>query len=283
VKVAAILIDTARELLYRKTLWVYAGAVTLTLLGFTLVLRADVVNGLIGSLTVLGGQVHLGQTVLEASELVGWLQAGTAFVLYPLGILLSVFATASLVPRMVEKGTIDLLLSKPISRPALFLSRYLGAWLVTAATLVYLVGGLGAILALKTGVWNGGFLLSGLVIAIYFGCLLAFLVLAGVVLRSTTTSIMVAALVYVVSLGVAAPHANADWPLLITSHVWRALSQGLVEALYHALPRTYDIGQLAGALILHQGTVAWGPLLGSMASGGAALALATVYFMRKDY
>jgi ABC-type transport system involved in multi-copper enzyme maturation permease subunit len=282
-KVAALLLDTARELLYRKTLWVYAGIVTFTLAGFAVLLRTDVANGLIASVSVMGGQVRLGQTAVGVGEFVGWIQAGVAFVLYPLGILLSVFATASLVPRMLEKGAIDLLLSKPVSRPVLFLSRCLGAFLVTGATLVYLVGGLGVILGLKTGVWNGGFLLSGVVMAIYFGCLLAYLALAGVVLRSTTTSIMIAALVYLVSLVVRAPHANADWPLLITGRSWRILAQILVEALYHGLPRTYDIGQLVADLILGRESAAWGAVVGSAAPGAAALGLATLYFMRKDY
>ena len=125
-KLAAILIDTARELLYRKTLLVYFGIVTLTLLVFAVALQTDVAGGAIASLRIFGVPGHGapsgmtfggegGDAGLSADAFVRGMQLAVAFVLYPLGILLSVLATASLVPRMLETGVIDLLLSKPVS------------------------------------------------------------------------------------------------------------------------------------------------------------------------
>jgi len=297
VKVAAILLDTGRELLYRKTLIVYFGIVTLVLLFFILALQTDVSNGVIASLSVAGLKGNAspnafrlendapgpGMGGLTAETFVRYVQVGTAFALYPLAILLSVFATASLVPRMLEKGTIDLLLSKPITRPALFLSRYAGGLLAASLNLLYLTLGLAAILGWKTGVWNGGLVLSGLLMSLYFACLLAFTVLAGVLLRSTTVSIMITAALFFVSLIVRLPHANRDWPLLITSRASRFLAQAVVETLYHVLPRSYEFVQSAIGLIRHEGSVAWGAVLGSAGSGAVALALAVVYFSRKDY
>ena len=296
-RVAAILLDTGRELLYRKTIIVYFGVVTLVLLFFLLALQTDVANGVIASLTVAGlegsasqGGFHLGDGAAEpgmggltAEMFVRYVQLGMAFFLYPLAILMSVFATASLVPRMLEKGTIDLMLSKPITRPALFLSRYAGGVLTAALNLLYLTLGLAVILAWKTGVWNGGFVLSGLVMSFFFACLLAFTVLAGVLLRSTTVSIMITAVLFVASLLVRMPHSNRDWPLLITSRASRFLAQAVVETLYYALPRSYELVQSTVALIRHEGSVEWGAIFGSAASGALALALAVVCFSRKDY
>ncbi len=51
--------------------------------------------------------------------------ASPAF-LYVVGTFLAIFATAHLVPRLQEKGTIDLYLSRPVGRVALLLSRYAG-------------------------------------------------------------------------------------------------------------------------------------------------------------
>jgi ABC-type transport system involved in multi-copper enzyme maturation permease subunit len=184
---------------------------------------------------------------------------------------------------MLEKGTIDLLLSKPVSRPVLFGARYLGALLIAGANLLYFVGGIGVILALKTGVWNGGFFLSGLLMTVYFGSLLGFLVLCGALLRSTTIAIMAAALVYLVSLAVAAPHANADWPNLITSHFGRFATVSVVEVLYHALPRTFEMGTLITSLVLHRPIESWAPVFWTILSGGTALALAILWFRRADF
>jgi ABC-type transport system involved in multi-copper enzyme maturation permease subunit len=56
-----------------------------------------------------------------------------------------------------------------------------------------------------------------------------------------------------------------------------------VETLYHALPQSYDFVRSTMTLIRHEGGVAWGAVLGSVASAAVALAAAVVYFSRKDY
>lgn len=295
-KVLAIVLDTGRELAYRKTLLFYFGIVTLTHLFLLLALQTDVANGVITSIRLFGlegqaaphgfsfgngrGMEGLG---MDADQLVRLIQIGMTWTLYPVGVMLAVFATASLVPHMLEKGTIDLLLSKPVSRPVLFASRYLGALLVAGANLFYFVGGVGVILALKTGVWNGGFFLSGLLMTVYFGALLAFLVLVGVLLRSTTIGIMSAAAVYFTSLIVAWPHANADWPALLTSLPARWGTQALVEVLYHALPRTLELGKMVTSLVMQEPVYSWMPVVWTMVSGAGALLLAIVWFRRCDF
>ena len=296
-KVAAIVLDTGRELAYRKTLLFYFGIVTLTHLLLLLALQTDVVNGAITSIRLFGlegsasphgfgfgtGRAGEGGMGLNAEQLVRAIQIAMTWTLYPMGCMLGVFATASLVPHMLEKGTIDLLLSKPVSRPVLFASRYLGAFLVAGANLLYFVGGVGVILAIKTGVWNGGFFLSGLLMTAYFGALLAFLVLFGVLLRSTTIGIMSAAAVYFVSLMVAWPHANADWPALLTSRTARFGTQATVEILYHALPRTLELGNMVTDLVMQRPVASWMPVVWTIVSGAGALALAIAWFRRCDF
>jgi ABC-2 type transport system permease protein len=295
-KIRALVLDAARELLYRKTLLFYFGIVTLVHLFLILALQTDVADGAITSIKVfglegrassggftLGGPAGQQPDALTAAALVQGIQIGISFILYPMGILLAVFATSSLVPRMLEKGTIDLVLAKPVSRPALFAARYLGALLVAGANLIYLVGGVGLILGLKTGFWNWGFILSGLMMTAYFGALLGFLVLIGVLLRSTSIGLMLTTGIFIVSLVIRLPHSNRNWPMLLTSKTARFLAQALVESLYHGLPRTYDFGQIASELIMHRPVETWMPVLGTLASGLTALGLAILYFRRVDF
>ena len=295
-KLRAILLDACRELVYRRTLLVYFGIVTLTHLLLLLALQTDVANGMISSVRVFGLQgraaphgfsfgdsgaaAPLG---LDPATLVRGIQIAVTWVLYPMGMLLAIFATASLVPHMLEKGTIDLLLSKPVSRPALLLARYLGGLAIAGANLLYFAGGVGTILALKTGVWNAGFFLSALLMTAYFGALLAFVVLVGLVTRSTTVSIMASVLIYFVSLVVRLPHANADWPMLLSSRPARFAAQGAVEGLYHLLPRTWDLGYLVTALVLGRPVESWAPVGGTILSGAAALLVAVLWFRRVDF
>jgi ABC-type transport system involved in multi-copper enzyme maturation permease subunit len=295
-RIRALVLDTCRELLYRKTLLFYFGIVTLTHLVLLLALETDAANGLITSVRVFGMEGHAGRggfqldnraapggLMIDAATLVRGIELAVAWILYPMGILLSVFATASLVPRMLERGSIDLLLSKPVSRPALFAARWLGGFAVAAANLVYLVGGVGVILGFKVGIWNWGFLLSGLTMAVYFGALLGYLALIGILLRSTTIGVMMTAAIYFVSLIVRFPHANADWPMLITSRIGRFMAQTVVEVLYHVLPRTYEFGQIVTGLIMERPVASWAPVGATLLSGGAALGAAILLFRRTDF
>ena len=53
---------------------------------------------------------------IDIEKLVLGFESGFSAVLYFLCIFLAIFATAHLVPRMQEKGTIDLYLSRPVAR-----------------------------------------------------------------------------------------------------------------------------------------------------------------------
>ncbi len=100
--------------------------------------------------------------------------------------------------------------------------------------------------------------------------------------RSTTVSIMIAAFLFIVGIPAYFAH-QYDWHLLISSQVGRLAMQGIVEGLYHVLPRSIDMGHLAGVLILQEGAVAWGAVLNTAVVGAGALGVATVYFRRCDY
>ena len=78
-------------------------------------------------------------------------------------------------------------------------------------------------------------------------------------------------------------HDYADWPMLITSPVARFLTRATVEVLYHVLPRTYAVGQMATSLILHRPIDSWTPVLATLGSGAAALGAAIVLFRRIDF
>lgn len=279
--VLAILIDTWRELVYRKAIPVYFGIITLAHLFILIALQTDVVDGMVSSVKVMGLQGSTGELRIE--DLVSGAQLAIAYVLFPLGILMSLFATASLVPRMLEKGSVDLLLSKPISRPVLFASRYLAALVVASSSLIYLVTGILVILGFKTGVWNGGFFLAGIMMSIYFASLLGYAALAGVLSRSTSVAIMVTAVLFFLGLIVRFPHESTDWPMLITSRAWRFAALGLVETLFHALPRTEDFRVLVNDLTLGRQVTILGPVLNSLLAGGGALGLAMLYFSKKDF
>ncbi|QDV64900.1 ABC transporter permease [Crateriforma conspicua] len=120
------------------------------------------------------------------------------FVLVFLGILV----TASLIPDLLQPGSLHLLLSKPISRPMLFLTKFLGGCAFVFLCVVQLVIGLWLIAGLRLDIWNARLLWCIPVSVFLFSVFYSVSVLAGLRWRSPILSIgvtcMFGAIVFVV-------------------------------------------------------------------------------------
>ena len=74
------------------------------------------------------------------------------------GMIAAILVTSTIIPQMFEPGSINLLLSKPISRSALFVSKFLGACAFILLNVSLLIGGLWLIAGTRFGIWNYGIL-----------------------------------------------------------------------------------------------------------------------------
>ncbi len=121
-----------------------------------------------------------------------------ALILGVAGVFVAVMVTASMIPQTFEAGSIDLLLSKPISRSGLFLAKFVGGCAFIAINAAYLIGGLWLILGVRFGLWNERLLLAIplylFLFAIYYG-VSSF---AGVVWRNAIVSVVMAVLFWFV-------------------------------------------------------------------------------------
>src|SRR6266536_362262 len=177
--------EVFREAAARWTLVAYFALSSLFILIFALAVNLDVVNGALAGAKLFGQTVELGNRSIDIDRLVLGFESGFSGFLYLVGTFLALFATAHLVPRLQEKGTVDLYLSRPVGRVALLLSRYCGGMLLAAANILYLIGSMWLIVVWKTRVFHPRFLLSGIVILFMVATLLAFAFLIGVVTSST--------------------------------------------------------------------------------------------------
>jgi ABC-type transport system involved in multi-copper enzyme maturation permease subunit len=195
------------------------------------------------------GEFPLGQLVsILQSLLVGWI-AGWV------GIIVSVIVTGGFIPNMLRKGTIDLLLVKPISRPALLLYKYLGGLLFVFFNVAVFVGGTWLVFGLTTNFWSPWYLTSALVLVFFFGILYSLSTLVGVLTRSTLASILVTigcwvglwliGIVY--SLCHPAELQTSMMPFLkdIPTPIVK-----VVDAIHFILPKTNDLKVLNEALLL---------------------------------
>ncbi len=111
-----------------------------------------------------------------------------------LGVLIAILVTAPMVPQTFEPGAIDLLLSKPVSRSLLFLTKFFGASTFILLNSIYLIGGMWLIAGLRFDIWSGKLLLCVPVFLFLFVIYYSVSALTGVIWRNAIVSVCCTAL-----------------------------------------------------------------------------------------
>ena len=280
---AASIEEVFREAAARWTLIAYFTLSSLFILIFALAVNLDIVNGALAGAKLFGQAVEMGSRSIDIDHLVLGFESGFSGFLYLVGTFLALFATAHLVPRLQEKGTVDLYLSRPIGRVALLLSRYSGGLLLAAANIAYLIGSIWLIIIWKTHVVHARFLLGGVTILFTIAALLAFAFLIGVVTSSTGVSLMATYAVFFLAAILAAHNRIAA----AMSAEWAAR---LIHGLYWIFPKTAELGRATVALVGGRGTLRAVADMNYFAVYGStalflltSLTLACWLFSRKDF
>ena len=194
-------------------------------------------------------------------------------------ILFSIFVTASFVPIMVEKGNIDLLLSKPVSRDQLLLGKYLGGLLVVFLNIAFLVLGVWLIISLKFSYWNYSFLWAIILITFSFAILYAVIVLIGVLTKGSILGMMVSYLIYlVISPVLNLLYSNSD--IFISSHITRFI----IKVFYYIIPQTSEVsGTLTNEIVLGKSVENYNPVWISLIFIILTMGIAISIFRKKDF
>jgi ABC-type transport system involved in multi-copper enzyme maturation permease subunit len=111
-------------------------------------------------------------------------------------LLISTVITAFFIPNMLRKGSVDMLIVKPISRWTLLLYKYIGGMTFMFLNAVVVVVGVWLVLGLRTHLWGTGFLFSIAVLTFQFAMYYAVSTLFAVLTRSAIVSILMACLAW---------------------------------------------------------------------------------------
>ena len=276
-----LVLITFRELWARKIVLGLFIVSSLVLLAVTFALNLDVVEGSLAGIRLFGQEAapeDMGgedAPPLTLSRVVVAVESVVAGVAYWIGILLALFASASLFPDLQSDGRVELLLSKPIGRLNVLLGHMLGVWSAIGILAVYLLGGVWVIMSLKTGVWNPRFLFSLLLVVGMFAVMYAAVMLMGVWTESTALGLIVSYGLIFVSMVLAA--ADQIGPTL--GSVGRPVFWGL----YHGLPNFTEVTQIVSTLAKGESVSSWYPFVSSLLFGGAAYAVTGYWFVRRDF
>ena len=107
-----------------------------------------------------------------------------------IAVLISIIISAFFIPNMLRKGSIDMLLVKPISRFALLLYKFVGGLTFIFLNTVVAVVGIWAALGFRSGIWGVAFLETILVLTFFFAILYSVSTLFGVLTRSPIAAIL---------------------------------------------------------------------------------------------
>lgn len=187
----AMIIDSFRESLDRKIFWVIiAISVFVALAMVSVGFEGDRVTMLFGAvdletdayspLSSLGRTKIVGLVVfLLASTVLGWI-----------GVLLTIVATGSVFPSMMDRGSVDVLLGKPLSRSTLFLYKYLASMVFVLVQATVFVGLTFLVMGLRWHVWAPGYLLAIPLAVLLFSYVYCVSVLVAVRTGSTVAAVL---------------------------------------------------------------------------------------------
>ncbi len=111
-------------------------------------------------------------------------------------LFIGLVVTSTLITSIMEKGNIDLLLSKPVPRWLYLLGRYCGGVLIVAANIGYLVLGLWLVVGIVTGAWSFTFPVSILYLTLGFAGFYSVVTLFGVITKSSWFSVIIVIAIY---------------------------------------------------------------------------------------
>ena len=264
---------TIREALARKVFVFFAAITLLVLAGSLLFFSLIDFDTLMGMSNSSGGDLLVGKNINTVV---------VTIIINPLanlGLLLAIFSSASFVPVMLEKGNIDIFLSKPISRIQLLVGKYLGVVLYVFINIFIFIAGIWLIISVKFAYWDASFLTLAIMITFVFAVLYALIVFFGVLTKSSIFGMMVAYLIFLILSPVMLLYNEK-----LNEFVSSELIKALLDGLYFIIPQTAELmGITLIDLAMGRGIVNFQPVLTSFLFLILFIVFSLFLFRRKDF
>ncbi|MFI5263431.1 MAG: ABC transporter permease subunit [Candidatus Kapaibacterium sp.] len=272
-KLIAIIEETYREAIARKTIVGFFIFSTLIILIAFFVFQSSTVKDAMSKMqqtNMQGNKPTMATDVIMVSVLdIFW--TIVSVMLYFMTVCVGVFATTGFITSQMEKGTIDLLLSKPVPRWLYIIGRYVGSVSIILLEVIWFVVGMWCVVSLSTGTWHVAFLASIFFIMLGFAGIYSVVVLISVLSRSSALSIVIGIGLYFISLLIAGAKGIEK---MVTTDSKSTLSY-IADALYYLFPQTSDMsGNMKNAILGNP--IEWMPVL-------LILGLTTVYVSLSIY
>lgn len=190
----AILLDAYRELNSKKLFWIVMALSLLVVLAFAMVGINE------KGITILWFSLPFPiNSTLFPPELfykLMFTNLGVKFWLAWCSTILALIATAGIFPDLLASGSIELTLSKPISRARLFVTKFAAGLVFTTLQVTLFTGAAFLVLGIRGGVWSPGLFWTIPIMVTFYSYLFSICVLLGIVTRSTVASLLITLLAW---------------------------------------------------------------------------------------
>ncbi len=275
-KLTALILDTLRSRM--KTIVVFMSISAFFLVMATIAaLLIDPVSFLPKTQPGVAGAPGPGLDISTVPKITAVFLSGLSGFVHFAALLLSVFATAGVLPATLERGAIDLFLSKPVSRNTLLAGRFLGSTTLVLLNTAFFILGMWLIAGIKTGYWNAAFLTVIPTVTLAFAVIYAAMTALGISTKSSAATIIIVFLHMYILAPVLAAREHTIFELITDP-----TAQWVINAVYYILPKPGQIGETASTLILGIGTD-WMPLWSSIVFGAAMYVLSMLLLRKKDF
>ncbi|MEQ8845472.1 MAG: ABC transporter permease subunit [Phycisphaerales bacterium] len=197
----ALMVDAYRELCAKKLFWITMLLSGLVVAAFAMVginqtgltflwfqLPGDVFGPTLNSETLPPGLLY--RTMFASLAVPIWLSW--------VAVILGLVSTAGMIPDLIQSGTIEAVLSRPIGRVRLLLTKFVGGLLFMALQVGVFTGLAFLVIGFRGGSWAWEIFLAIPVVVAMFSYLFAICVLLGLLTRSTIAALLLTILVWMI-------------------------------------------------------------------------------------
>lgn len=185
----ALFVDAYRELNHRKLFWV-----TLALSGVIVLAFAAIGNDDEG-LTIFHWSIpfpFVSTAFIPKADFykIVFSTLGVGFWLSWIASIIALVSTASIFPDFVDRGSIDLMLSKPIGRARLFLTKFATGLMFAAIQVTVFTVAAVLVIGIRGGDWEPWLLIAIPLVVIFYSYLFAVQAVIGLLTRSVIASVI---------------------------------------------------------------------------------------------
>lgn len=187
----AIFLEAYRELNARKLFWVVLSLSGLVVLAMGSVGIDESGITLLGY-EILPGVITTAQVPRDAFYKFLFVSVGVPVWLTWAATILALVSTAGVIPDMLQAGAIDVVLSKPISRVRLYVTKYFSALLFAGLQVVVFSAASFLVIGLRGESWEWKVFLAVPLVLCFYSYIYCVCALVGLLTRSTMTALLAA-------------------------------------------------------------------------------------------